>query len=86
MISTEINKENLAALSGLSDEELREKILSVVASCGIDRKTAEARLPDMKLIKKKLASISDRDIRTLTAALGEDKIGKIKDALGDGSK
>ena len=85
MINTEINKKDLDALSGLSDEALREKILSAVSSCGVDRRAAERRLPDMKLIRKKLASLSDKDIKTLSAALGEENLGKLRDGLKDGS-
>ena len=55
----DINKKDLEALSGLSDEALREKILSAVSSCGIDRGAAAARLPDIKLIKKNLGALRD---------------------------
>lgn len=86
MINTELNKKDLDALSSLSDAELRERILSALSSCGIDREKAAARLPDMKIIRKKLAALSDKDIKTLTAAFGEKTAAAFADGLINGTK
>ena len=86
MILTEFDKKDLSSLSAQPDEELRERILTALQSCGVDRNAASRRLPDMKLIKKKLASLSDRDIKTLVAAFGEENVGKLRDGLVNGSK
>ena len=86
VIDTEIDKKDIDALTGLSDGELRERILSAVSSCGIDRNAAARRLPDVKVIRKKLASLSDKDIKTLCAAFGEDAVAKFRDGLVNGTK
>ena len=86
VINTEISKKDLDALSALSDEELRERILSAVSACGIDRAKAAARLPDVRIIRRKLASLSDKDIKTLTAAFGEKAASAFADGLLNGTK
>ena len=86
VIITEFDKKDLSALSDLPDDVLRERILAALSSCGIDKSAAARRLPDMKIIKKKLASLTDRDIKTLAAAFGEENVCKLRDGLINGSK
>ena len=49
-------------------------------------RAASRRLPDVKVIRKKLASLSDKDIKTLCAAFGEDAVAKFRDGLVNGTK
>lgn len=86
MINTEFDKKGLEALSALPDGELRERILSALQSCGIDRTAAARRLPDMRIIRKKLSSLSEKDIKALGTVLGEESINKLRDGLSNGPK
>lgn len=81
----EISKKDLQKLSSLPDDQLREKILAAASSCGVDGRRAEAYMSDMTQIKKKLASLSDAQIRMILSAIGEENVRKIKESINDGS-
>ena len=80
----EINRQNLKKLTELSDEALRKKIEDAASSCGIDPGKSAAYLTDM--IKKKLSSLSDSQIKALLGALGEENVRKIKNGLDNGQR
>ena len=82
----EINKKSLRELSSLSDEQLREKINSAAASCGIDSSKTAPYISDMAAVKKKLNSLTDAQIKTILSALGEENVRKIKNGLDNGPK
>jgi len=82
----EINKKSLQKLSSLSDEQLRDKINSAAASCGIDASKTAPYISDMAAVKKKLNSMTDAQIKTILSALGEENVRKIKNGLDDGPK
>ncbi len=80
----ELNKKNLRELTSLSDAELRDKINSAAAACGVDKSKTEAYLHDMTAVKKKLNSLTDTQIKALLSALGDENVRKIKNGLDNG--
>lgn len=82
----EINKKTIQSLSSLSDDELKKKITDAALSCGVSRDTADKYLTDIGAIRKKLTSLSDRQIQNLLSALGEENVRKIKNGWENGAK
>ncbi len=82
----EINKKSLRELSELSDDQLRDKINSVAASCGIDASKTAPYISDMAAVKKKLSSLTEAQIKAFLNALGEENVKKIKNGLDNGQR
>ncbi len=80
----EINKKSVDGLCSLPDDELRRRIKAAAGALGADPDKIPAELTDMSTIKRKLSSLSDRQIKAICGALGEERLNRIMKAADDG--
>lgn len=64
---------DLSKLSGLSDNELKNKIIKAATLMGADRQKVESALSDTSKIRSAIGSLSQKDIDALINTIGKDK-------------
>jgi len=77
----ELDEKLKAKIASLNDEELRAGILAVARQMGVADRKAEAKLGDMKKIKKTLANFSQKDLDRVAAKMGKEKSEELMRAV-----
>ena len=77
-----IDKSMLSKLAALSDEEMRDAVRKAAKLLGASDKDAERAAGTAPLIKAKLSSATDADIKRAIDHVGEDTIRDIAKEIG----
>lgn len=77
------DQNKIKALSQMDKNEFADKLNEIALAFGIDKNTLTQAIGDTSFLQKKLANMSDADIRRLVASADADTLEKISKALGD---
>ncbi len=79
----QLDKTSLDRLLSLDDETLAKTIKMLAAATGINPKTAEAAVRDLRLVRQSLSNATDADIKAATELLGKDRTESLMRGIGE---
>ncbi len=79
----QLDKTSLDRLLSLDDETLAKTIKMLAAATGINPKTAEAAVRDLRLVRQSLSNATDADIKAASELLGKDRTESLMRGLGE---
>ena len=78
----QIDRTTLDRLLSLDDTTLARTITTLAAAAGIDQRSAQAAISDLRLVRQSLSNATDADIGKAIDMLGEDRVRAMLSALG----
>ena len=78
----QIDRTTLDRLLSLDDTTLARTITTLAAATGIDQRSAQAAISDLRLVRQSLSNATDADIGKAIDMLGEDRVRAMLAALG----
>ncbi|MBQ8508840.1 MAG: hypothetical protein IJ493_02925 [Clostridia bacterium] len=78
----QIDKTTLDRLLSLDDQTLARTIQALAQAAGIDKRSADAAVSDLRHVRASLSNASNADIAKATAMLGEERVRALLQALG----
>ena len=78
----QIDRTTLDRLLSLVDTTLARTISTLAAAAGIDQRSAQAAISDLRLVRQSLTNATDADIGKAIDMLGEDRVRAMLAALG----
>lgn len=78
----QIDRTTLDRLLSLDDTTLARTISTLAAAAGIDQRSAQAAISDLRLVRQSLSNATDADIGKAIDMLGEDRVRAMLAALG----
>lgn len=82
MIFTQIDRTMLDQLLSLDDQTLSRTIGLLANAAGIDPRSANAAISDLRSVRASLGNATDADIQKAVAMLGPDRVNAIMTMLG----
>ena len=79
----QLDKTMLDRLLALDDVTLAKTITALAGAAGIDARSAESAVQNLRLVRASLSNATEADLRNAAAMLGEERLAALKKQLGD---
>lgn len=81
-MTMQIDKTMLDQLLSLDDQTLARTITLLADAAGIDRRSANAAIADLRLVRSSLGNATNDDVQKAVAMLGEDRVRALTAMFG----
>ena len=81
-MTMQIDKTMLDQLLSLDDQTLARTITLLADAAGIDRRSANAAIADLRLVRSSLGNATNDDVQKAVAMLGEDRVRALTSMFG----